>query len=186
MKLYNCPKAKDFLVSECWILSWNASVQRAHLYKKDVPDNEKSQFEKEKGKFRKALIQFIENELLPNYGNQVSEEQHLDNILYLSEHGTKIGKKVLRPGGYKIGVAQKLFNLQLKYLWCLGVVEKPPHCPVDRVMIEKTYLRDKVAWTKIDDIDEYVKVIEAMKDVALSSGISLAEWELSVYDRNDA
>ena len=68
--------------------------------------------------------------------------------------GGEFGEGILRQPGYKIGVAQRLLNLQLKYLWCIGIAGEPPNCPVDRVMINKTYLKNQVAWTKIEDIRE--------------------------------
>lgn len=82
---------------------------------------------------------------------------------------------------YNIGIAQKLLNLQLKYLWCAGFIGVPPHCPVDRIIISKTYLRDRFNWTQIDGISEYQKAIEAIRSVAQHK--SIAVWELENYDR---
>ena len=104
----------------------------------------------------------------------------------LSAYGAEQGKAILGPQGYKIGVAQKLLNLQLKYLWCLGLAAEPPHCPIDRVVIGKSSLRNQVAWTQITDIDEYRRVILALKALADQVGQSLASWELHTYDRADA
>ena len=127
-------KHEKFLISEFWILSWGASVQRAMLYKETATKDGRATF-------RKSIIQFVEEELLPNYKSRISEEDHLSNIESLSDYGTKLGQKILCNDGYKIGVAQKLLNLQLKYLWCFGIVTEPPHCPIDRVIINKTTLR---------------------------------------------
>ena len=78
----------------------------------------------------------------------------------------------------------KLLNLQLKYLWCAGMVKKPPHCPVDRIILEKTKLRGKCNWTEIDSIERYEEVIQVFTEQADSEGFKhIADWELCNYSR---
>jgi septin family protein len=173
---------KEYLTSEFWILSWNASVQRASIYRRDRDRTT----ERDRKTFRKELIRHLEKQVIPIYESTVSEEDHLKQIQALSHVGTKMGSSVLDEDGYKIGVAQKLLNLQLKYLWCIRAVAEPPHCPVDRVIIGKTYLKDRVAWTKIVSIDEYKEVISAIRQLAEADGLSIPCWELKEYDRSDA
>lgn len=168
---------QDFIISELWILSWGASVQRAKLFVDGV-------LEAQRKRFRREIIEYADTELLPSYSVPVSDSEHCARIGALSEYGTSIGAGVLGPAGYKIGVAQKLLNLQLKYMWCLGLAAEPPHCPVDRVMIQKTRLRNRVAWTQIHSLPQYLEVIASLREVAGSK--SLAEWELEIYDRADA
>ncbi len=170
------PTPLDFIISELWILSWGASVQRAPLFAIGAGDPRRKVF-------RENIISFAENEIIPNYETAVSEEQHIANIQLLSDKGTIMGEDILRKDGYKIGVAQKLLNLQLKYLWCLGAISEPPHCPVDRIMINMTELKNKIAWTKITDLDLYRQVIAALKRAAEPKGLSLAQWELETYVR---
>ena len=172
------PTKQDFLVSECWILSWNASAQRASLYSAKA---------KPKGKhFRQEVISFITREVLPAYTTPVPEKTHEANIELIADTGSQIGSHVLGPAGYKIGVVQKLLNLQLKYLWCLGCSSEPPHCQIDRVMIGKTSLKGAMNWTQIADIATYRQVISALKEAAEPTGLSLACWELESFDRADA
>jgi len=166
---------QQYLVSELWILSWNASVQRANLY---APNSELHRSE-----FRAAIIAYADDNLIPQYQSTVSSKAHERNILKLSKHGTAIGGGILQATGYKLGVAQKLLNLQLKYLWCCGSIEEPPHCPIDRVIINKTPLRNQVNWTAMVRIDEYRVVIHALENEAKLVGKSLAQWELEVYNR---
>jgi hypothetical protein len=173
------PARRKFLVSELWILSWGASVQRASLFKPDTS-------EPDRRRFRDGIIAFATDRILEKYESAVSEAAHEANILLLSVHGTEVGSAVLGPQGYKIGVAQKLLNLQLKYLWCLGLIAEPPHCPIDRVVIGKSALRNQVAWTQINDIETYRCVIQALKPLAEQVGQSLAFWELHTYNRADA
>lgn len=166
---------QKYLVSELWILSWNASVQRANLY---APNSEPH-----RSAFRAEIIAYADDKIIPQYRSAVSSKVHESNILKLSKRGTEIGAGILRAAGYKVGIAQKLLNLQLKYLWCSGLIEEPPHCPIDRIIINKTSLLDQVNWTGMVSIDEYRRVIHAVENEASLVGKSLAQWELEVYNR---
>ena len=170
---------KQFLQSEFWILSWNASVNRSGVYEPGGAPEERSDF-------REGLVDYIESKILPAYQKRVREEEHLKHLSALVKAGNRIGKSVLGPDGYRFGVAQKLLNLQLKYLWCSKFIPEPPHCPVDRVMINKTVLKNQVAWTRMTSVTEYKKVIAAMRTEADKQSLSLARWELEVFDRRDA
>lgn len=169
---------QKFIFSEISILAWAASVQRAKLYNADLkPKNRRSV------EFRAEVLRFIESELLPCYKSECDEILHVENIKRLADFGTDIGKGLLCEDGYKFGVAQKLLNLLLKYLWCLGHIPEPPHCPVDRLILEKTNLRGKINWTSITRASEYQRAICAIKSVAQSCGLSIAEWECQFYAR---
>lgn len=168
---------QQYLVSQLWILSWNASVQRANLY---VPNSELG-----RSAFRAEIIAFANDKLIPQYQSTVSSKVHELNILKLSKYGTAIGSEILQAAGYKVGIAQKLLNLQLKYLWCCGSIGEPPHCPIDRVIINKTPLKNQINWTAMVGIDEYRRVIHALENEASLVGKSLAQWELEVYNRAD-
>lgn len=174
-------KKREYLVSELWILAWNASVQRASLYKASVkhagtPDRRIDDF-------RRAIIDFVTTKLVPRYLEECTEEQHFKNIAELVQFANRIGGEVLGEAGYKYGVAQKLLNLMLKYLWCAGLVSTPPHCPVDRIVINKTKYRGKVKWTEILEESKYREVIEAVKRLSQDKGMSVPEWELNFYNR---
>lgn len=172
-------KHKEFLLSEFWVLSWGASVQRAGLYKSGSDPIKRANF-------RTDVIGYVTDRLMPLYKRPVTERKHLTSIEELSRHGSRLGRSILSKDGYRIGVAQKLLNLQLKYLWCTDLVAEPPHCPVDRVIINKTRLRNQVSWTQMNSIDEYAEVISAIREKSDASGCSLAQWELAVFDRSDA
>lgn len=171
------PKQR-FLFNEICILAWNASVQRAHLYSADINMEDRRTPE-----FRASILEFIENELLPQYLNGCDEGTHTANIEELVRYGTSTGVKILGPGGYKFGVAQKVLNLLLKYLWCMGHITEPPHCPVDRIILEKTVLKGKMNWTAMSSTHEYREAIAAIRAVASSQGLSIAAWELQCYAR---
>lgn len=161
-----------FLLGEVWTSAWGASVQRTSLFAEDTKDRKI---------FREKIRDFFTEQLLNRYENKCPEEQHYQNIDDLVKFGTTALPAVLCDGSYRYGVAQKLLNLTLKYHWCLGRIPEPPHCPVDRIVIDKTHLRGKVNWTEITDHQQYRVVIAAIKKVAGRK--SLARWELMNYSR---
>jgi hypothetical protein len=169
---------KEFIFRELLILAWSASVQRAKLY---VPSGKN--IEDSASAFRDRLVNYFNQELLNSYKTTCSEEKHIQNLLIFSNYGTQQGCRMLGPDGYKLGVAQKFLNLILKYLWCIGEIPEPPHCPVDRIIIGKTALRGKVNWTEIKKPCQYKKAIEAIREVALKERLSLAKWELKTFSR---
>ena len=167
---------QDYLVKELWILAWNASVQRANVYRKSIePSSEDPRL------FRESLISHLSSQVIPRYStDEVKEEQHYEHIHDLVAYANRVGEKVLGQLGYKYGVAQKLLNLVLKYHWCLGAITEPPHCPVDRIVIDKTRFRG-ANWTKIVQRSEYQAIIEDIKRLAGTQ--SVAMWELSIFSR---
>lgn len=168
---------QKFIYQEVNILAWGASVQRAHLYASDI----------QRDIFRKKILTYIENDILSQYSTKCEDDVHVENIESIVEYGTTTGGSLLGPNGYKFGVAQKFLNLLLKYLWCLGHVVEPPHCPVDRIVLTETTLRDKLNWTEITTADKYMQAITALRDVAEAAGFSsLAQWELQFYSRRRA
>src|SRR5258708_2282801 len=171
----------DFLLGELWMLAWGASVQRANLYRRGygggtTPASENGQ------RLSDLLFEYLLREIIPEYRNRVEEEQHYKHIDDLIVHANRVGSQVLGEFGYKYGVAQKLLNLFLKYLWCLGAIAEPPHCPVDRIIIAKTRYKER-NWTKIVRRQEYQEIIEDISRLANIEGTSIARWELSTYGR---
>lgn len=166
---------KEFIQNEIWILVFGGAFQRASLYKKNVS-------EKERKDFRIKLRAYIENTFLPQYKNVVNEEIHIENITNLSEFTTAFNK-ILTNGIMNFGVSQKLLNLYLKYQWCLGLIEKPPHFPVDRIIQQKLNFKPIISWTQIKKVDDYMKIINCGKDLANKQNISLAQLELELFNR---
>lgn len=168
-------KMRSFMLNEVFALSWNASVQRASLYRPDASDAAKKEL-------RQTIFRLLKSVVVPSYDRRCPEDEHLKNIELLVEVGTEKGSSILLSGGYKYGVAQKLTNLFLKYLWCMGHIVEPPHCPVDRIILAKTSLRDKLNWTQITNRGQYLSAINAIKKEADSHKQSLAVWELLNYE----
>ncbi len=174
---------EKFLRSEFWMFSWRGSLPRPHkLY--GASENDKKKFKGDKIKFRKCLIKFCDNKLLPMYESQdVSESIHCLNIKELKEHANSCCyKHVLEKPYYNIGVAQKLLNLQLKYLWCAGMSQKPPHCPIDGTILEYVGW-DGDSWTTWESIFVYKWAINTITEKAHSEGWKhIADWELWFFN----
>jgi len=167
---------QDYLVKELWILAWGASVQRANLYRKGIEPGSK-----DTRLFREKLISYLSSQVIPAYREAgIKEEHHYTHIDDLVAYGNGVGDKVLGQFGYKYGVAQKLLNLALKYYWCLGEIAEPPHCPVDRIVLDKTKFNG-TSWTNIVQRSDYQAIIEDLKRRAGTQ--SIAMWELSTYSR---
>ena len=96
-------KQKKFLRSEFWIMSWNASMPRHRkLYKSKAKDSEKI-------KFKKGLIKYCEEKLLPQYETEyISAGDHRNNIVKLQKYANDACpcSHVLWKSRYNIGVAQ--------------------------------------------------------------------------------
>ena len=167
---------EKFLCDEFQMLSWNGSVQRNPTYKKGESPSYKRVI------FREGLFDYCDKELLPMYKNQeICECIHYKNIKKLKEEaeGYENGK-ILLGGKYKIGTAQKLLNLYLKYLWCKGMSKKPTHCPLDGKILNHVDWPGE-SWTKWKCIDEYKDAIAWIKKY--TGGEHIADWELRTFNK---
>lgn len=111
------------------------------------------------------------------YSETPDEDVHIQNIITLSDSISLHHGKALN-GRLRIGTAQKALNLYLKYLWCLGRIKEPPHCPIDAIVLASLPGVADIRWTQIDTIADYKRCIDAVRQAANESRISIAEWEL--------
>jgi hypothetical protein len=117
--------------------------------------------------------------------NNVTSDQHIRNINELAESVSKACPQYLRKDCPRFGVAAKALSLYLKYLWCVGKVKQPPHCPFDRKVIGALHkiqrlpakLRD-LTWTQMDEATYRQLLTEAEERIGDKS---LATWELRVW-----
>ncbi|MDR8402236.1 hypothetical protein NE850_38625 [Paraburkholderia sp. USG1] len=166
---------KNFIVNELLVLAWAASVQRANVYKKGQKPSDVQ-------KFRRAVLDFVQA-LIPKYVDGCEEQAHSRNLQLLCQHATTKGAAILIDGTYRLGVAQKLLNLILKYLWCSGLIAEPPHCPVDRIVLDLGRVSREICWTRMESLDEYLLAIRSLSNCAIAEQSSLAHWELTCYQR---
>ena len=109
-----------------------------------------------------------------------TSDEHCNNLIEIKKWADRNFSQILSKNEIKLGVGQKLLNLYLKYLWCLDKVSKPPHCPIDRIIVNKLGL--KYNWTQINSEKEYKIIINRIKEVK-KIGESIAEWEYRNYER---
>ena len=174
-----------FLKHEFWVLSISAAFSRANVYNKEV-SVEKKEFDQLKVEFKNKLKKYVfEVSESYNQDEKVTLGFHIENIskiITLSENYSSI----LMGDKLKFGVAQKLLNLVLKYFWCSGIIKEPPHCPIDRIIQGELYGKYStkiIAWTKLDDIEVYMKIIGEIKKEANKESLSIAKWELNKFQR---
>ena len=163
---------EQFLRDELFSLTLMATVQRAHVYVPNADDKARSNFQK-------GLRSSLER-LQIAYCGPVSEEDHIRNITALSEKLSRDYGDVLSGRRFRIGTAQKALNLYLKYLWCIGKVPIPPHCPFDYRVIAKLPQCRGINWTALDDPAQYQALVTAAK--AKAGNMPLAVWELRTYN----
>lgn len=168
------PAQIKFLRDEFWMLSYGGALQRSSVYN-EVGD------EVSRKEFRKDLCSFIEKEIIPKYvDNSVSDNEHIHHLQRVISKSTDF-EHILNYGTINIGIAQKLLNLVLKYYWTVDWIKEPPHFPVDRIIQAKLPPSARRTWTKMTNVEEYMSVIVAARDVA--GEVSLAEWELEGFER---
>jgi hypothetical protein len=165
---------KKFLMDEFFQLTLGATVQRAGVYFAGCSEEERKVFQHG---LRKELNKIVESYVRPN---RVDEQAHIANIVKLANVLTASHANVLQNGRFRIGTAQKALNLYLKYLWCIGEIDEPPHCPFDSVIIAKLPKHVGPSWTNMDSEDDYFALVAAAKSQA--EGSSLANWELDSYN----
>lgn len=171
---------EQFLKYEFFDWTIRGAFGRGNVYEKTAGDTER-------GNLHEALRSSLER-LIPRYGVAVSDddddEYHIQNIVDLSKELSEKHAGVLNDKCFRIGTAQKALNLYLKYLWCVGKVLRPPHCPFDANIIGKLKLPSNTCrtWTQLKDIEDYKKWVVAAK--AEAGGTPLAVWELRLSNND--
>lgn len=169
---------KDFLLGEFLMLSIAGAFSRNRVYKPNTSVSLKNELKRE---LKEELNLFIQE-----YKESVSEEKHFQNIQDLSEKISKKYSRILNAEIFNIGTTQKLLNLYLKYLWSIDIVAKPPHFPVDRIMISEVLkMKGNLSWTKFTTIDEYKSVIDFAKKRCFENKEDLADFEIREFSRRN-
>jgi hypothetical protein len=129
-------------------------------------------------RFRSALANIMRKEAQV-YLQAVSDDQHCAVIRTISDSLSQSFSHGLVGGRFRYGTSQKALNLYLKFLWRLGKIPTPPHCPVDRIVLANGGI--DAVWTKSDCEAEYIRWIETLRRRARP--LSLADWEYQVWLR---
>jgi hypothetical protein len=181
-KMFKDKIKKEFILNEIWTLTIAGGFGRATVYENS--SGEASQ----RLSFRTSLRSHLDKVIKEEYSkNQVTDERHLENIVELCQLLTKKHGEILSEKTFRLGMGQKVFNLYLKYLWCIGEIAEPPHCPFDSIIIAKLSKENRnVKWTQMTDKATYEKLVKSAKVESSKVGKSIAEWELSMWNDEKA
>lgn len=172
---------KEFLYHEFWLLSIMGAFQHSGVYK-NASENQRIDF-------RESIEKYINSHILPQYQTKVEYDTHMGNINKVLEFANKHSFVNMN-----IGIAQKLLNLYLKYLWCVGEIHTPPHFPVDRTIQKELgiKLNDILPWTQMEGkkgLEDYYKIIEKARNLLNNNEHkdcdSIAALELKLFNRRN-
>ena len=173
-----------FLDQETFTLTVNGTIGRNKTYRNGIDS-------KRKRGFRESLRECLYSRVEEYWVERVDDDRHIANIETLSSTLSERHGDILLDGTFHIGAAQKALNLYLKYCWARGVVLEPPHCPIDSIVLGKIpkcassvgcRICPDVTWTQIRCTHEYVHFVDKAKARAADRGLSLASWELGVWE----
>ena len=132
----------------------------------------------------KKILRDLLTEIERKYSDKsLSEAEHINFISKVVENLSNRLTRYLHNGRFRVGVAQKLVNVHLKYLWTAGFCPEPPHCPIDGIIRDIAGI--DYSWTQSDSIEEYKSAIADLKKLAEAKGCTLAQWELEVFRRRE-
>jgi len=163
---------ETFLRNEFFTLTLAGTVQRAGVYRSGSSERERRPFHVD--------LRLKLEEIAKQYEKEVPDEKHIQNIIGLSNALSRTHEDVLRDKRFRIGSAQKALNLYLKYLWCIGKIPRPPHCPFDSFIIGKLPTYEGPNWTALDREEEYRNLVAAAKVKA--QGCPLSVWQLRTFN----
>ena len=129
-------------------------------------------------KVKSSWINFLRN-LDEKVTETTSEEEYLLLIEELKKHlCISFRESGAQDNFIKICHSQKSISVYLKYRWCMGRIE-PIHCPVDSIILKKIDWKG-ASWTSVDNINDHVRMIEAIRLFVQKENpeLSIAEWEL--------
>ncbi|UZP66175.1 hypothetical protein N1030_11135 [Desulfovibrio mangrovi] len=168
--------SEDSSVNDPYVIAarngWWASMVHRPRYEKDLSTKEYNQTKED-------VCEIIRSHFIAYEGPKGCHKEHIDRILLLQRALQSHSGMI--DGSITFGIAQKIFNVGLKFLWLSETIEEPIHLPVDRLIVEYSGVKD-VAWSKVDHPDKYMEVISGCKRVADRLGLSLAQWELLVWN----
>ncbi len=160
---------KDFLQNEILNNTIKGGFQRANIYKNKIDENDKEKFRK----YVKTLVMSFSQKY---FNENISSDEHIKII-------TNLQKEISKEIEISFGVAQKLLNLYLKYLWCLGELKsKPPHCPVDYIILSEVGLYN-IRWTKMTKEEYKIAIDNILKYSKIKGFSDISLWELSVFNK---
>lgn len=163
----------------------NTAIRRNPTYNNPINDKE------EVKTFWRNEISRLGNQYLTKKSTQ---ESIIKDVCEMKRNINSLFNNSFIDGGIRISQCQKSLSIYMKYLWCFGdLIYSPSICPIDRTIIQKCQIVFRnnglqwtlpydFAWTRLNDINEYKKIIEIAQKVAIIEGYKdSATWELFVF-----
>lgn len=166
---------RKFLNNEILSSSIFAGLARGRVYKQGTDEDDKIKF--------KNTLKYKLKEYCKSYKTKIKDIEHTKNIKQLSDKMSIEFGKSLKGNRFRIGTAQKILNLYLKYLWVLGRIPEPPHCPFDSTVITELGLDPEIKFTKFDSKKDYEKLVMKAAQKAEDKKLSIAQWELKLFNQ---
>jgi hypothetical protein len=166
--------------------------KETHIYRSKKHEETQKAYHEAKKQFREAFRDRIKRECQAYQAAQVDEARWLGLIALVKNQLTAAHANILNAGQLRVGTVQKMLSLALKFYWKSGENEKKPFWPpldaqvikAARKSLEK---QDKgISWKKLDDSDQYARIMRAINKFAESRGFADAnEWEYTIWETND-
>ncbi len=176
---------KRFICYEIALLTVKAALSTRDktytIYKSTVKDHQR--------KIAKKSIRNVLTKIESDYSPKMLNEN--DHTRYISDTAAKLTSNIgeyLRNDEFRVGIAQKLVNMHLKYLWCAGFIGEPPHCPIDGIIRDKVrtnYADFNYDWIRSTDIKEYQTAVKILHKQAEARSQTIAQWELTEFRRRN-
>ena len=128
-------------------------TRKRPVYSENVKECDRKPFRETWQEFLHATAMF--------YRYPVSGKEHIEKIKSMCDLLTKNHGGILENGKMRFGVTQMGLNVYLKYLWCLGEIPPPLHCPVS-----------ENGWTGWETDTEYKIFVDGYREQAKNHGLT--------------
>lgn len=136
--------------------------------------------EARRNEFRKRWVALLREEASCYSDSAVSDVQHCASLRRISDNLSLEFGSYLVGRRFRLGTAQKSFNLYLKYIWRMGRTQiPPPHCPIDSIVLQAAGIDGN--WTKCDSEHQYMDWVGLIRNKA--HPLHIADWEYDIWLR---
>jgi len=176
-------KKEEFIITEILQFSVSAGFQTRNnefpIY--DYNSIDLNRAKKLRNEIKEFLLKYLQE------FESTTEDKHIQMIINLSDLISDKYSNILFNSRFRIGISQKIINLFLKYVWAIGKIKMPFHCPIDNIVKNKIERRindlDLKDWTELDDITDYLEYIQFIKIISQEDKLTIAEWEINNWKR---
>ena len=178
---YNSKKCIDVACS----MAIKAALGHNSLYDPKATNKQRNLVRIEWESHLKYILKKYKNiQVVKTYESDIEDLKSIMNSKFSHVFRSVPHPKFATDPGFRISHAQKSISVFLKHAWCMGLVDNPPQCPVDRIILSSPGIKcGNPKWGYVNSIHEHRIKIKYLTDVSLGiHGLcSLAEWELVTF-----